>query len=160
MFTFNDQSQDMCSVWRSTCESSRNAYLTDSSNIYLITLPAQGPYEEQYQAATENVQQDWLHKTRAPEINPCETEQLITAQAHSTLLNPNSQVPRGYRHGKRFSVARAPWLNRMLWASSTAQAPLLLLFLALQSDLHFPDFTRITGDPRKVSRLQHLHPQH
>lgn len=64
-------------------------------------------------------------------MNPCEAEQLNTAQAQGTLLNPSSQVPGGYRDRKGFLVARAPWLNRLPQASSTAQAPLPRSFLAL-----------------------------
>lgn len=103
MFACGEQPQDTRTAWRPTrCESSRNAQLTDSCSYYLITLPAQGPYEKQYQAATENVQQDSLNKMWTSEINPCETKQLITMQAHATPLIPGSPVPSGYWHRKGF----------------------------------------------------------
>lgn len=99
-----------------------------------------------------------MRKTPAPEINPREraANYLPSTRCASS---PGSHVPGGYRHRKGFSVARAPWLDRRLRASRAAQAPLPWSFWALYSDLRFPSFTRIPGDPGNVIRLQHPRPQ-
>lgn len=152
-----DQPQDTRSARTAACESSRSRYLARSCNAYLITLPAQGPYKEQHRAAIENVQHHWLQETRAPNIGPCEKEQLITAGAHSTLLNPCSCFPRGYRQERVFR-----WLEYLgsTGCCGLPAVPGLLCRSLLRPFSLICIFPVSLGSQEIHGRLHHLHPQH